>query len=49
MIAPRSASAADENPIHVRGQPPKKTKASCPSTGIHMAMIMDPMTPARPS
>ena len=49
MMAPRSVNAADENPVHVRGQPPKKTKASWPNTGIHMAMIMEPMTPARPS
>ncbi|TVU27188.1 hypothetical protein EJB05_29781, partial [Eragrostis curvula] len=48
MMAPRSVSAAEENPVHVRGQPPKKTKASCPNTGIHMAITMDPMTPARP-
>ena len=47
MMAPRSANAADEKPVHVRGQPPKKTKASCPNTGIHMAMTMDPMTPAK--
>ena len=49
MMALRSVNAADENPVHVRGQPPKKTKASWPNTGIHMAMIMEPMTPARPS
>jgi len=48
MMAPRSANAVDEKPVHVRGQPPKKTKASCPNTGIHMAMTMDPMTPASP-
>ena len=41
--------AADEKPVHMRGQPPQKMKASCPNTGIHMAITMDPMRPARPS
>jgi hypothetical protein len=49
IIAPRSVKAEDENPVHVRGQPPKKTKASWPNTGIQKEMTMDPMTPARPS
>ena len=48
IMGARSANAADENPVHVRGQPPKKTKASCASAGTHMAIIMELMTPASP-
>ena len=47
-IGTRSVNAVKEKPVHVRGQPPKKTKMSCPNTGIHMAMTMEVMTPASP-
>jgi hypothetical protein len=45
----RSVSASEENPVHVRGQPPQNTKVSCPNVGIYKAMTMELMTPAIPN